>query len=169
MHARRRRAVPHRDQRPHGRPGGGGRLPPHHHGLRRRLPVGPRRHPRRPPAAGGQRRALRQRRRQPGPAARVPRRRAGEGDPGWPYGEYAKGQPITGIERVDRASCRVFYGAVRADADGRVVTDGGKCLNLVGRGPTLEDAAAAAYRGVAEIGFPGIRYRGDIGKAMPWD
>ncbi|GAA4430748.1 phosphoribosylamine--glycine ligase [Actinokineospora soli] len=89
--------------------------------------------------------------------------------PGWPYGEYAKGQPITGIERVDRASCRVFYGAVRADADGRVVTDGGKCLNLVGRGPTLEDAAAAAYRGVAEIGFPGIRYRGDIGKAMPWD
>ncbi|MGX7828004.1 phosphoribosylamine--glycine ligase [Actinokineospora sp. 24-640] len=89
--------------------------------------------------------------------------------PGWPYGEYARGQPITGIDQVDPGRCRVFHGAVRTRPDGQVVTDGGKCLNLVGRGPTLEDAAEQAYRGIAEIDFPGIRYRTDIGKAMPWD
>lgn len=89
--------------------------------------------------------------------------------PGWPYGAYATGQPISGIDQVDRDTCQVFYGAVRTDEHGRVVSDGGKCLNLVGRGPTLEDAAVAAYNGIAEIDFPGIRYRTDIGKTMPWD
>jgi phosphoribosylamine--glycine ligase len=89
--------------------------------------------------------------------------------PGWPYGEYGRGYPITGLGSIDPAKARLFYGATRTLPDGQVVTDGGKCLNLVGRGRTLEEAADHAYQAIAEIDFYGIRYRNDIAKVMPWD
>jgi phosphoribosylamine--glycine ligase len=89
--------------------------------------------------------------------------------PGWPYGEYGRGYPITGLENVDPSRCLVFYGATRRSPDGQLVTDGGKVLNLVGRGATLEEAADHAYQAIAEIDFYGIRYRNDIAKVMPWD
>lgn len=89
--------------------------------------------------------------------------------PGWPYGDYGTGYPITGLDAVDPTYCQVFYGAATTDEAGRVVTDGGKVLNLVGRGATLEEAANNAYRGIAEVDFQGIRYRNDIAKVMPWD
>lgn len=102
-------------------------------------------------------------------AGQGPTRDGGKVYPGWPYGEYATGHPITGLDAVDPATCRVFFGAAATDAAGRVVSDGGKVLNLVGRGASLEEAATNAYRGIAEIDFQGISYRTDIAKVMPWD
>ncbi|HEX4817779.1 MAG TPA: phosphoribosylamine--glycine ligase [Nonomuraea sp.] len=89
--------------------------------------------------------------------------------PGWPYGEVGHGHVITGLDAVDPARCQVFYGGARTAEDGRLVTDGGKVLHLVGRGDTLEQAVDHAYEAIANIGFTGIRYRTDIGKVLPWE
>ena len=50
----------------------------------------------------------------------------------------------------------------RLEAD-RVVTDGGRVLGVTALGATVEDAVAEAYRGVAQIDWPGMHYRRDIG------
>ncbi|MEU8315730.1 phosphoribosylamine--glycine ligase [Micromonospora sp. NPDC048169] len=102
-------------------------------------------------------------------ATQGPTREPGRSFPGWPYGEYGRGYPITGLDAVDRDRCLVFYGAARTRPDGQLVTDGGKSINLVGRGATLDEAASHAYQAIAEVSFQGIRYRNDIAKAMPWD
>jgi len=58
---------------------------------------------------------------------------------------------------------RVFH-AGTAVADARLVTAGGRVLNAVGLGPTLEGAVSRAYAGVAHISFDGMQYRSDIGR-----
>jgi phosphoribosylamine--glycine ligase len=90
------------------------------------------------------------------------------GFPGWP-GAYGRGYPITGLDTVDTERCRIFYGTARQLPDGQLVTDGGKVVNMVGRGRTLDDAAVNAYEAIAHVDFEGIRYRNDIAKVMPWD
>lgn len=97
------------------------------------------------------------------------RRPDGSRLPGWPWGEYGKDYPITGVELVDPDRCRVFYGTARTGTDGTLLSNGGKVLHLVGRGTSLEEAADRAYQAVAEVDFNGIRYRTDIAKVMPWD
>jgi len=54
-------------------------------------------------------------------------------------------------------------GVKRNDAD-ELITGGGRVLNVVGRGTTIEEAKARAYAGVREISWPGMHYRTDIGK-----
>ena len=44
----------------------------------------------------------------------------------------------------------------------RLVADGGRVLNVVGVGPTVEEARSAAYRGVEKMKWPKARYRIDI-------
>ena len=56
----------------------------------------------------------------------------------------------------------VFCAGVGADDDGALVTAGGRVLNVCGRGPTLAEARARAYEGVARIGWPGMFHRSDI-------
>jgi len=97
------------------------------------------------------------------------RRPDGSWYPGWPYGEFGRHYPINGLDAVDPARCRVFYGTAQVQPGRGLVTDGGKCVHLVGRGSSLEQAAEHAYQAIAEIDFNGIRYRTDIGKVMPWD
>ena len=57
----------------------------------------------------------------------------------------------------DRFSC----GNVR-DAGRYIVTAGGRVLGITGRGATLADAQAAAYRMAKQIAFKGCHYRHDI-------
>jgi phosphoribosylamine--glycine ligase len=70
------------------------------------------------------------------------------------------------IEGIDAARAlddvTVYCAGVTAGADGRLVTAGGRVLNVVGRGPDLASARARAYAGVAEISWPGMQYRTDI-------
>jgi phosphoribosylamine-glycine ligase len=49
-----------------------------------------------------------------------------------------------------------------AEQDGRLVTAGGRVLNVTGLGPTLEDARGRAYAAVERIHFDGAQYRSDI-------
>ena len=46
--------------------------------------------------------------------------------------------------------------------DGDLVTAGGRVLAVVGTGPDVEAARAAAYAGVAAISFDGAQHRTDI-------
>jgi phosphoribosylamine--glycine ligase len=81
--------------------------------------------------------------------------------PGYP--ESARtGAVIEGAGEVDGAT--VFFAAVDRDPDGRLVTAGGRVLNVVGTGKTLADARATAYRGIGHVSFAGMQYRTDIAK-----
>ena len=57
----------------------------------------------------------------------------------------------------------VFHAGTRRTAGGYEST-GGRVVTLVGRGATLADARAAAYRGVDEVRLEGARFRTDIGE-----
>ena len=92
-----------------------------------------------------------------------------EGHPGWPFGAFSRHHPITGLEAVDPARCRVFLGEAQV-LDGKgLVTDGGRAVHLVGLGKTVPEAVANAYEGIGHVRFEGLRYRSDIGRVMPWE
>jgi phosphoribosylamine---glycine ligase len=72
------------------------------------------------------------------------------------------GSPIEGIAEAEAGGALVFH-AGTAVRDGRVLTNGGRILNVTALGESLEDARAAAYEACARISFPGMRYRTDVG------
>lgn len=61
------------------------------------------------------------------------------------------------------ASAYVLHAGTSRREDGRVVTAGGRVLNIVGRAGTLAEARRVAYDGVARVHFTGRHFRGDIG------
>jgi phosphoribosylamine--glycine ligase len=73
----------------------------------------------------------------------------------------SRGAPIAGLDDAERAGALVFH-AGTARRDGGIVTAGGRVLNLVGVGDDLRSAVETAYRGIAAVGFDGMRYRRDI-------
>ena len=72
-----------------------------------------------------------------------------------------QGTPIEGIEAAEATGALVFH-AGTALHDGRVVTNGGRILNVVGIGETVADARTAAYEAAAHIDFAGMHFRNDI-------
>ena len=73
----------------------------------------------------------------------------------------AKGDAITGPE-LDNPDKVLHAGTARGD-DG-YVSAGGRVLNVLGHGATLEDAIADAYRVIGGIEMRGSFYRKDIGR-----
>ena len=71
------------------------------------------------------------------------------------------GTPIEGIDAAEQGGALVFH-AGTALKDGRVVTNGGRVLNVVGTGSSVAEARTAAYDGVARIDFAGMQFRKDI-------
>ena len=67
---------------------------------------------------------------------------------------------IAGAEALDGVS--VYAAGVAADVEGRLVTAGGRVLDVVGRGLDLATARARAYAGVSCISWPGLQHRTDI-------
>ncbi|HEX9092529.1 MAG TPA: phosphoribosylamine--glycine ligase [Coriobacteriia bacterium] len=80
---------------------------------------------------------------------------------GYP-GDYEKGKPITGIEVAERTPGVTVYHAGTAVADGKLVTAGGRVLNVTALAPTLREARDKAYEAVSEISFDGMFCRRDI-------
>lgn len=82
--------------------------------------------------------------------------------------EHYPATPRTGdvIEGVDAARAldgvEVFCAGVTSDDEGRLVTAGGRVLNVVGRGADLGEARARAYAGVEQVSWPGMHFRHDI-------
>lgn len=72
--------------------------------------------------------------------------------------EYKKGDLIEGLDKVDNL---VFMAGVKNEEGFR--TNGGRVLNVVALGDTLEDARKNAYGDVDKIKFDGAYVRRDIG------
>lgn len=57
----------------------------------------------------------------------------------------------------------VFHAGTRAAGEpGSVVTSGGRVLGVTGLGPSVHEARARAYEGVARLGWSGVQFRTDI-------
>ncbi|HEX4323933.1 MAG TPA: phosphoribosylamine--glycine ligase [Gaiellaceae bacterium] len=72
-----------------------------------------------------------------------------------------QGTPIEGVEEAEANGALVFH-AGTALHDGSLVTNGGRILDVVGTGPTVEAARSAAYDAAARIDFAGMQLRTDI-------
>ena len=79
---------------------------------------------------------------------------------GYP-GAYQTGRPIHGLPTTTDAKAVVFHAGTRRTGT-EVVTAGGRVLGITGRGKTLADAQAEAYRVTKSITFEGAHYRTDI-------
>jgi phosphoribosylamine---glycine ligase len=74
------------------------------------------------------------------------------------------GTPIEGVDAAESDGALVFH-AGTAVRDGRLVTNGGRILNVTGLGQTVGEARRAAYDAVGKISYPGMRFRNDIAQA----
>jgi len=81
--------------------------------------------------------------------------------PDYPARSDYSGTPIDGVADAEAAGALVFH-AGTALHDGRLVTNGGRILNVVGLGATVAEARSAAYEGAARIDFAGMHLRTDI-------
>ena len=80
---------------------------------------------------------------------------------------YEKGFPITGLENFkDRDGYYVFHAGSKADAAGKVVTNGGRVLGVTATGADLKAARENAYEAVTWVEFDNKYMRNDIGKAI---
>jgi phosphoribosylamine--glycine ligase len=79
---------------------------------------------------------------------------------GYP-GDYAKGKPIDGLDRT--RDCLLFHAGTARDAEGRLVTNGGRVLAVTAFGADFREAAALARANAALVTFEGKYSRGDIG------
>jgi phosphoribosylamine--glycine ligase len=82
---------------------------------------------------------------------------------GYP-GDYPTGLPITidpDVERRDDVI--VFHAGTRREADGTLVTAGGRVFSVTALGPTVAEAAARSRAAAEGIRFEGRHFRRDIG------
>ena len=81
---------------------------------------------------------------------------------------YQKGLPIRGLEEADALpDVKVFQAGTSVDAEGRVLTAGGRVLSVTALGDSIPAAKLNAYRGVKQIRWDGAWCRKDISdKAM---
>src|SRR3954452_16216740 len=90
---------------------------------------------------------------------------AAEGYPG----HYERDRVINNLEEAERmADVKVFHAgtALRTDSmlgrDGRIVTDGGRVLDVTALGATLAEAQSRVYEATRAIRYAGAWYRRDI-------
>jgi phosphoribosylamine--glycine ligase len=81
---------------------------------------------------------------------------------GYP-GAVTGGEVIAGLERLAGWRDGVVFHAGTRMADGQVVTAGGRVLGVTALGEDIGAAVDAAYAAVAEISWPGMHFRHDIG------
>lgn len=86
---------------------------------------------------------------------------------GYP-GSYDTGRPIVGVD--DAASLpgvTVYHAGTARDENGKLVTAGGRVLNVTALGTDFSSARDRAYDAVRRISFEGMFYRTDIGARAP--
>lgn len=75
---------------------------------------------------------------------------------------YNKGMEIQGLENLK--DDLVFHAGTSKNKDNNYITSGGRVLNVVGKGKTLQIAIDSAYKTINKIKFNDMYYRKDIGK-----
>ncbi len=77
---------------------------------------------------------------------------------------YEMGKPIEGLKEAASLPDVLIFHAGTKRKDDAIVTDGGRVLTVVGRGPDYERAITRAYDAVDRIRFEGQHARRDIGR-----
>ena len=77
--------------------------------------------------------------------------------------KYNKGDIISGIDNIGKNGELIFICGAKKE-DNNFITSGGRVLNIVGFGKTLEEAQNSAYKAIKNINFENMYYRKDIGK-----
>lgn len=83
---------------------------------------------------------------------------------GYPQ-SYRKGDVISGLDALS-ADIKVFQAGTRRDADGRIITSGGRVLALTAFGPNIHTAAERAVEAARTVQFDGCHFRSDISKDL---
>lgn len=86
---------------------------------------------------------------------------------GYP-GEYQKGLEISGVDDAETMDGIVVFHAGTKQENGRLLTAGGRVLNVTAYGTTLAEAIDKAYAAVNKIHFDNMHYRKDIGQRKPY-
>ncbi|HSM19730.1 MAG TPA: phosphoribosylamine--glycine ligase [Hyphomicrobiales bacterium] len=81
---------------------------------------------------------------------------------GYP-GSYRKGTEIRGLREASADDKVMIFHAGTARADGRIVSAGGRVLNVTALGATVAEAQARAYAAIDKIDWPEGFCRRDIG------
>ena len=76
--------------------------------------------------------------------------------------DYAKGQPISGLNANTNEDCKVFH-AGTLQQHGQTVTNGGRVLCACALGDTIAEAQEKAYQLCKQIDWQDVYYRTDIG------
>jgi phosphoribosylamine--glycine ligase len=82
---------------------------------------------------------------------------AAAGYPGTPR----SGDPISGLDEV-RDPAFVLHAGTGRDAQGRLLSTGGRVLSVTATGATLDEARRSAYRAVSHVRLAGSHHRTDI-------
>ena len=77
--------------------------------------------------------------------------------------KYNKGDVIFGIDSIGKNGELIFICGAKKE-DNNFITSGGRVLNIVGFGKTLEEAQNSAYKAIKNINFENMYYRKDIGE-----
>lgn len=81
---------------------------------------------------------------------------------GYP-GKYEKGKEIRGLRELEQMQgVQAFHAGTSLQGE-KIVTSGGRVLNIVGLGKTIKDSIHTAYEAVQKVRFEGMHYRKDIG------
>lgn len=81
---------------------------------------------------------------------------------GYP-GKYEKEKEISGIEKaLELEDIFVFHAGTKAKKE-KIVTSGGRVLNVVSLGNDIKEARDKTYKACSKIKFEGAHYRRDIG------
>lgn len=86
---------------------------------------------------------------------------------GYP-GPCSKGFLIEGVEYAGEVPGVVIFhaGTATRNYDGKLVTNGGRVLNVTCHAPTLEEALNGAHTAISRIYFEGMHFRSDIGESL---
>ena len=74
---------------------------------------------------------------------------------------YQKGKVMTGFDQLK--GCVAFHAGTAFNADGQVVTSGGRVIAVTAQGADIMEARQKAYLNVEKIKFEGENHRHDIG------
>ncbi len=85
---------------------------------------------------------------------------------GYPV-SYEKGFPVHGLEKfAGKDDYYCFHAGTALDADGEIVTNGGRVLGVTATGSDLKEARAKAYEATEWVQFENKYMRTDIGRAI---
>ena len=80
---------------------------------------------------------------------------------------YEKGKKITGLENFkDKDGYYVFHAGSKFDAEGNILTNGGRVLGVTATGKDLKEARANAYKATEWVNFENKYMRHDICHAI---